>query len=116
MFALATELWRSLMDYSAGHETTGHTLAFTLAYLALHANVQEEMYAEFVEACGDAAPSESQSLGCRSRVLQGTEIAEFLFCCIAHIPGLIGRLSIVLILSQAYRDMNRLPLCLAAIY
>ncbi|WRT69728.1 uncharacterized protein IL334_006718 [Kwoniella shivajii] len=41
----------------AGHETTGHTLAFTLAQLALHPAWQDECYKEIKEVCGDEAPS-----------------------------------------------------------
>ncbi|OCF33565.1 hypothetical protein I316_04637 [Kwoniella heveanensis BCC8398] len=41
----------------AGHETTGHTLAFTLAYLALNPQWQEECYNEIREHCGDEAPA-----------------------------------------------------------
>ncbi|WVW86888.1 hypothetical protein I302_108943 [Kwoniella bestiolae CBS 10118] len=41
----------------AGHETTGHTLAFTLAQLALHPEWQEEVYKEVKEVCGDERPS-----------------------------------------------------------
>ena len=42
---------------SAGHETTGHTLTWTLGYLALYPEVQEEVYAEITEVCGDQLPS-----------------------------------------------------------
>ncbi|WVF68239.1 hypothetical protein IAT40_003004 [Kwoniella sp. CBS 6097] len=41
----------------AGHETTGHTLGFTLAYLALNPEWQEECYKEITEHCGDEAPA-----------------------------------------------------------
>ncbi|OCF61964.1 hypothetical protein L486_01630 [Kwoniella mangroviensis CBS 10435] len=41
----------------AGHETTGHTFAFTLAQLALHPEWQEEVYKEIKEVCGDEKPS-----------------------------------------------------------
>lgn len=43
----------------AGHETTGHTLTFTLAYLALYPEWQEAIHKEITDVCGDTAyPSE----------------------------------------------------------
>ncbi|WWC92831.1 uncharacterized protein L201_007790 [Kwoniella dendrophila CBS 6074] len=41
----------------AGHETTGHTIAFTLAQLALNPEWQDECYKEIKEVCGDELPS-----------------------------------------------------------
>ncbi|WVQ95792.1 hypothetical protein IAU59_002891 [Kwoniella sp. CBS 9459] len=41
----------------AGHETTGHTLGFALAYLALNPQWQEECYNEIKEHCGDEPPA-----------------------------------------------------------
>ncbi|OCF57168.1 hypothetical protein L486_04623 [Kwoniella mangroviensis CBS 10435] len=41
----------------AGHETTGHTLAFILANLALYSEWQDELYTEIKEDCGDEEPN-----------------------------------------------------------
>ncbi|WWC65862.1 uncharacterized protein I303_108484 [Kwoniella dejecticola CBS 10117] len=41
----------------AGHETTGHTLAFTIAQLALQPEWQDECYKEIKAVCGDEKPS-----------------------------------------------------------
>ncbi|WWC95580.1 hypothetical protein V866_002445 [Kwoniella sp. B9012] len=41
----------------AGHETSGHTLGFAVAYLALYPQWQEEVYREIVSACGDEQPT-----------------------------------------------------------
>nr|XP_018265046.1 uncharacterized protein I303_03228 [Kwoniella dejecticola CBS 10117]OBR87204.1 hypothetical protein I303_03228 [Kwoniella dejecticola CBS 10117] len=37
----------------AGHETTGHTLTFLQAFLALHPEWQEKLYQEIISVCGD---------------------------------------------------------------
>ncbi|KAH7920397.1 cytochrome P450 [Leucogyrophana mollusca] len=42
----------------AGHETTGHTLAATLAFLALHEDVQEEVAAQVREVVSERAGGE----------------------------------------------------------
>ncbi|WWC73665.1 uncharacterized protein I206_107637 [Kwoniella pini CBS 10737] len=41
----------------AGHETTGHTIAFTIAQLALNPEWQDECYKEIKAVCGDEKPS-----------------------------------------------------------
>lgn len=41
----------------AGHETSGHTLTWVLGYIALFPKVQEEIYKELIEICGDSLPS-----------------------------------------------------------
>ncbi|OCF76276.1 hypothetical protein I204_03576 [Kwoniella mangroviensis CBS 8886] len=41
----------------AGHETTGHTLAFILANLALYSEWQDELYTEIKGDCGDEEPN-----------------------------------------------------------
>ncbi|WWC93898.1 hypothetical protein V866_000735 [Kwoniella sp. B9012] len=41
----------------AGHETTGHTLAFILANLALYPEWQDELYTEIKDVCGDEEPN-----------------------------------------------------------
>ncbi|KAK6910388.1 hypothetical protein I203_104420 [Kwoniella mangroviensis CBS 8507] len=41
----------------AGHETTGHALAFILANLALYSEWQDELYTEIKEDCGDEEPN-----------------------------------------------------------
>ncbi|WVQ78657.1 hypothetical protein IAT38_000744 [Cryptococcus sp. DSM 104549] len=41
----------------AGHETGGHCLTFTLGYLALYPEWQDEIYAEIKSACGDDLPT-----------------------------------------------------------
>jgi cytochrome P450 len=43
---------------SAGHETAGHTLTWVLAYLSLDQQLQDDLYAEINEVCGDNLPSE----------------------------------------------------------
>lgn len=49
------------MNYSSGHETSGHTLAWTIAHLALYPEWQDAIYKEVTEVCGDNWPSESES-------------------------------------------------------
>nr|XP_019043536.1 hypothetical protein I302_08115 [Kwoniella bestiolae CBS 10118]OCF22466.1 hypothetical protein I302_08115 [Kwoniella bestiolae CBS 10118] len=43
----------------AGHETSGHTLVFAVAYLALYPHWQESVYNEIINACGDEQPTYS---------------------------------------------------------
>ena len=42
----------------AGHETSGHTLAWTFAHLALYPEWQEAVAKEVTDLCGDNWPSE----------------------------------------------------------
>jgi hypothetical protein len=41
---------------SSGHETSGHTLAWTIDYLALYPEWQDAVHKEMTELCGDNWP------------------------------------------------------------
>jgi len=41
----------------AGHDTTANTLSTVMSYLAIHQVVQEEVYQQIIEVCGDREPS-----------------------------------------------------------
>ncbi|OCF61980.1 hypothetical protein L486_01646 [Kwoniella mangroviensis CBS 10435] len=52
-----SEIIGNMCEYIAGHETSGHTLGFAVAYLALYHQWQEEVYQEIISACGDEQPT-----------------------------------------------------------
>jgi hypothetical protein len=48
--------WRAVLIISAGHETSGHTLAWTLDFLALYPEWQDAVAKEITDLCGDNWP------------------------------------------------------------
>ena len=50
---------RLVLTNSAGHETSGHTLAWTLDFLAVYPEWQDAVAKEITDLCGDNWPCES---------------------------------------------------------
>jgi cytochrome P450 len=51
----------SVLTHRAGHETSGHTLAWTLDFLAVYPEWQDAVATEITDLCGDNWPCRSFS-------------------------------------------------------